>query len=98
MNYIRVDAPKRLVTDNEGVKCWGLTVIYAELCVFAAIAAVPFWPCLLQMAELHVYLVPRDKWSAPRRLAERTSKQDTISLGFVRRVSHIGPFGDVRCD
>ncbi|XP_043229535.1 uncharacterized protein C2orf16-like, partial [Amphibalanus amphitrite] len=49
----------------------------------ASLVNLPRNPSAL-MAELHVYLVPRDKWSAPRRLAERTSKQDTISLGFVR--------------
>ncbi|XP_069996811.1 spermatogenesis-associated protein 1-like [Penaeus vannamei] len=36
------------------------------------------------LAELHVYILPQDKWIPFRRLARNQVVEDTISAGFVR--------------
>lgn len=37
-----------------------------------------------QLSELHVYILPQDKWIPFRRLARNTVIEETVSAGFVR--------------
>ena len=38
----------------------------------------------LQLAELHVYLIPRKAWRGNRNLAEKNVAEASMSVGFVR--------------
>ncbi|KFM65447.1 Spermatogenesis-associated protein 1, partial [Stegodyphus mimosarum] len=37
-----------------------------------------------QLVELHLYLVPKEKWLEKRKLAKNQAVDHTISVGFVR--------------
>ena len=39
---------------------------------------------LFQLAELHIYLVPREAWESQRNLAKKSVVDDCVSVGFVR--------------
>lgn len=43
-----------------------------------------FFTLFIQLAELHVYLVPEQEWHSDRRLAKRNAVNECISIGFVR--------------
>ena len=37
-----------------------------------------------QLAELHIYLIPRSAWERNRNLAEKSVANSCVSIGFVR--------------
>ena len=41
---------------------------------------------LFQLAELHVYVIPRESWVTQRNLAKKSVVEDCVSVGFVRSV------------
>lgn len=48
-----------------------------------------------QLSELHVYILPQNKWIPFRRLAKNTVVEETVSAGFIR-VPHDMTLTDLR--
>ena len=41
-----------------------------------------------QLAELHIYIIPKAAWQGQRNLAQKTVVEDCISVGFVRYMNN----------